>query len=90
MSFDKLTLRRRFARWYIFKPKNPNLGKFRTVLELKILEDFIANCNISQPLGIFCGHLIHFMVVRFFPRFGMLHQQKSGNPAAPDSAINRF
>jgi hypothetical protein len=27
------------------------------------------------PFGVVCGHLV------YFPRFGMLHQEKSGNPA---------
>jgi hypothetical protein len=28
-----------------------------------------------RPFGIFCGNLVHF------PRFGILDQEKSGNPA---------
>jgi hypothetical protein len=31
--------------------------------------------NILWPFGIFCGHLVHI------PRFGILYQEKSGNPA---------
>jgi hypothetical protein len=27
-----------------------------------------------------CGHVVYCMVI--FPLFGMLHQEKSGNPAA--------
>jgi hypothetical protein len=31
--------------------------------------------------GIFGGHLVNFMAILFiFSRFGMLHQEKSGNP----------
>jgi hypothetical protein len=30
--------------------------------------------NILWPFGIFCGHLV------YFPRFGMLYLEKSGNP----------
>jgi hypothetical protein len=31
--------------------------------------------------GIFYGHLVYFMVIWYiFPRFGKLHQEKSGNP----------
>jgi hypothetical protein len=41
------------------------------------LEYFTAiwyNFNL-WPFGIVCGHLA------FFPRFGMMYQEKSGNPA---------
>jgi hypothetical protein len=37
----------RVARWYIFKPKNPNLGKFGQILE---------GFGIDS-VGLFCGHL---------------------------------
>jgi hypothetical protein len=41
----------------------------------------MAIWSVLQPFGIFCGHLEHFMVIWYiFPRFGMLHQEKSGNP----------
>jgi hypothetical protein len=31
---------------------------------------------------IFYGHLLYFVVILvYFPRFGMLYQEKSGNPA---------
>jgi hypothetical protein len=46
-----------------------------------MLLHFIVICNILQPVGILSGHLIDFTVVWYvFPRFGMLHQEKSGNP----------
>jgi hypothetical protein len=32
--------------------------------------------SISRPFGIFHGYLV------YFPRFGMLHQENSGNPGA--------
>jgi hypothetical protein len=35
---------------------------------------FTAIGNILWPVGIFCGHLVHF------PHFGILYQGKSGNP----------
>jgi hypothetical protein len=35
---------------------------------------FTAIGNILWPFGIFCGHLV------YFSRFGMLCQEKSGNP----------
>jgi hypothetical protein len=35
---------------------------------------FTAIGNILWPFGIFCGHL------EYFPHFGILYQEKSGNP----------
>jgi hypothetical protein len=34
-------------------------------------EYFRTICHFSSPFGILCGN--------FFPRFGMLHREKSGN-----------
>jgi hypothetical protein len=34
---------------------------------------------------IFCGHLVYFVVIWYiFPRFVMMYQEKSGNPAEED------
>jgi hypothetical protein len=58
----------RVARWYSFPTKNPNLGKFWRVLEWKMLVYFM-------DIVFFYDYLV------FFPRFfGMLYQEKSGNP----------
>jgi hypothetical protein len=39
-------------------------------------------------LGIFYGHLIYFVIIWYiFFHFGMLYQEKSGNPA-PFAAVN--
>jgi hypothetical protein len=77
----------RVARWYIFKSK------------IKIWVDFGGSCNgsclyIIWPFGllwqfyIFCGHLVHYIVLWYiFPRFGVLHQDKSGNPGGQCGAI---
>jgi hypothetical protein len=48
-----------------------NLGIF-----YELLVSFTAIGNILWPFGIFCGHLV------YFPRFGILYQEKSGNPDA--------
>jgi hypothetical protein len=44
---------------------------------------FMYIWSILQPFGNFCGHfgLFHGHLV-YFPRFGMLYKEKSGNPAA--------
>jgi hypothetical protein len=65
-----------------FQTKNPNLGKFWRVLLWKILLYFItiwpayftAIGTILWPFDIFCGNLV------YIPRFGILYQDKSGNP----------
>jgi hypothetical protein len=62
-----------------FQTKNRTLGKF---LENLVKEDVcMAIVSILLPNGIFYGHLVHFMVILYiFPRFGLLYQEKSGNP----------
>jgi hypothetical protein len=44
---------------------------------------FTAIGNMLWPFGIFCGHLVYFVVIWciYFSRFGILDQEKSGNPA---------
>jgi hypothetical protein len=66
-----------------FRTKINLLGKFLRDLQRKMLVYFIAIWSILRPFGIYCGHLVHFKVsLVYFSRFGMLHQEKSGNPAA--------
>jgi hypothetical protein len=64
-----------------FQNKNPNFGQFWRALQWKMLVYLMAIWSIFRPLGIFCAHLEYFMLIfHIFPRFGMLHQEKSGNP----------
>jgi hypothetical protein len=64
--------RSRVARWFVFKPKIP------------IWVNFGGACygkSILRPSEIFYGHLVYFVVIWYiFPRFGILDQEKSGNP----------
>jgi hypothetical protein len=53
------------ARWFIFKTKNPTLGKLWNALDWKMLIYFMAICNILWTLGMFYDHLVH--LVHFFP-----------------------
>jgi hypothetical protein len=41
----------RVARWFVFKPKLPVLGKTWRALEWKMLLYFIYICNVIQPFG---------------------------------------
>jgi hypothetical protein len=72
---------RRVARWHIFKPKIPIWVNFWRVLKWKRLEYFMAIRPIVGLFGIFCSHVLHlWSFERFLPIFGMLYEEKSGNP----------
>jgi hypothetical protein len=58
-----------------FQTKNPTLDKFWRVLQWKMSVYFIGTWTILRTFG----HLVYFVV--FFPHFGILYQEKSGNPA---------
>jgi hypothetical protein len=74
-----------------FQTKNPNLGKFCRVLLWKILVYFMTVWSILRPLQIFYGHLVYFVVFWYiFPRFGILDQEKSGNPASSSDHLEKF
>jgi hypothetical protein len=46
--------------------------------------------SILQPFDIFYACLLYFVVIRYiFPRFGILHQDKSGSPALPTNYRSR-
>jgi hypothetical protein len=69
----------RVARWFILRPKNPNLGIFLSVLQWKMVVNFMVIWSILLPFriwpfGIFCGH---FGIIS---HFGMSNQEKSCNP----------
>jgi hypothetical protein len=51
---------------------------------------FMAIGSILRPFGIFYGHLVDFVaiLVLWFPRFGMLYQEKSGNPVKNKSRMD--
>jgi hypothetical protein len=57
-----------------FQTKNPNLS-ILPILQWKMLVYFVAIRSILRPFGIFYGHL------EYFSRFGVLYEEKSGNPA---------
>jgi hypothetical protein len=64
-----------------FKTKNPNLGIFLLALEGKIWLYFMAILVLVSPFVAFYLLLVYFVVIWYiFSHFGMLHQEKSGNP----------
>jgi hypothetical protein len=66
-----------------FQTENPNLGIFLRTLEWKMFIYLLVIWNILRTLGIFLGILVILVIViwHIFPLFGILHQEKSGNPA---------
>jgi hypothetical protein len=68
-----------------FQTKNPNWGKFWSALDWKLLIYFMANWNILLRFGKFYGRLVHFVSIwEHFPVFGIMWQEKSGNPGFND------
>jgi hypothetical protein len=50
-----------------------------------MLLNFMAIWNMLQPFRIFYDHPVYFQVIfgiHIFARFGMLYQEKSGNPVS--------
>jgi hypothetical protein len=72
----------RVARWYIFKTKNPNLGKFLRVLQWKMLKYFMDIGSILQQIGLFYDHLVCFMVIwyMYFSPFWYVAPRKIWHP----------
>jgi hypothetical protein len=58
-----------------FQTKNPNLGQFLRDLQWKLLVYFMAIWPILRPFDTFNGYLVYV-----YYNFGMLYQEKSGNP----------
>jgi hypothetical protein len=59
-------------------------SQFGHILEGLTMEDagnFLDIWSILRPFDIFYGHLVCFLVIWYiFPHFGILYQEKSGNP----------
>jgi hypothetical protein len=62
----------RVARWHIFKPTMPILGKFWMDLQWKMLVNFVVLWYILNQFGIFCSHLVYFVAIWYILRlFGI-------------------
>jgi hypothetical protein len=73
-----------------FETKNSNLGKFWSALDWKMFQYFMAIWNILWRLGIFYDHLVHFEIIWYtFSGFGIMYQEKSGNPVVESMAARR-
>jgi hypothetical protein len=61
--------------------KNSSLGQFWRVLQWKMLVECMVICSILWPFDTCYGLSVYFVVIWYsFPRFGILYQEKSGNP----------
>jgi hypothetical protein len=58
VSVPALNVRSRVARWYIFKPKNPNLGKILEGLGIKKVGMFYGHLEYITTIWYFYGHLV--------------------------------
>jgi hypothetical protein len=67
---------------WCFQTKNPNLGKFWS--SYGHLVYITAIWNILWPFGIFYGNLV------YFPRFGILSQEKSGNLETTTQSLQKL
>jgi hypothetical protein len=70
-----------------FQTKNPNLGKFWRALEWKMLVcTFYGYLEYFTVIWYILWSFINAVVIWYiFPRFGLLCQEKSGNPAYEQS-----
>jgi hypothetical protein len=68
-----------------FQTKNPNLGEFRRIYQFEDVGIFFWRLVYFTAISYIFGHLLYYMVIWYiFPRFGMLYQEKSGNPGQGD------
>jgi hypothetical protein len=65
-----------------FQTKNPNMGKFLRASDWKMFINFTSICNILRTFWVFYDHLVHIVFLwHISTGFGIMHQEKSGNPA---------
>jgi hypothetical protein len=69
-----------------FQTKNPNLGKFWRVLQLKLLVYFMAIWYSLRPFAIFYGNWVYFLVIWYILScFGMLYLATLSPTLSPHS-----
>jgi hypothetical protein len=80
-NLTETQLKKQGCQMSYFQTKNPNLGKFWRVLQWKMLVYFMAIWSNLWQFCIFYDHLVYFVLILYIlSRFGMLRQEKSGNP----------
>jgi hypothetical protein len=82
MDSTLLSILANFQGFISFQTKNPNLGKFWSALDRKMLRYGMAICNILRAFGIFYNRMVHFVFIWYiFSGFDTTCQEKSGSPA---------
>jgi hypothetical protein len=82
-KLDVIALSSRVARWHIFKPKIPiwvNFGGSSNGRGWYILWPYF------RPFGLFCGHLVHFMVIWYIFLFWYVVLRKIWHPCCQAGA----
>jgi hypothetical protein len=75
-------LKIRVARWIVFKTKITILEKIFWASDWKIFINFMAIWTSLWTSGILCDLSVLFVFIWYiFSSFGIMHQEKSGNPA---------
>jgi hypothetical protein len=75
----------RVARWFIFKQKIPNLGKFWMALDWKMFICVMAIWNILRTVWKFFDHLVHSVFIWYI--FPVLASCTKKNLATLPSAL---
>jgi hypothetical protein len=63
-----------------FQTKNPIRVNFCRVLQWKVLVYYMSFGSILRLFGIFCGHMVYFVVIWNFYPFWYVATKKTGNP----------
>jgi hypothetical protein len=82
----------RVARWFIFIPKNPDLGRFWRALEWKMLVYFMTIWNILRPFVIIYGRLVNIVCCHlvYFSSFGIFEPRKIWQPRLGSHVGRKF
>jgi hypothetical protein len=65
----------------LFSDQKSRFWSFFVGLGMENLGIFTAILVLLGTFGVFCVNLVHFVLTGYiFSRFGMLHQEVSGNP----------
>jgi hypothetical protein len=81
----------RVARWFAFKPKIPIWEKIFRALDWKMLVYVMSIWNILRIFGVLFMTIWYTLcsLGAFFTGFGIMQQEKSGNPAIQTAAAKK-
>jgi hypothetical protein len=73
-----------------FQTKNPDFGKFWSVLQRRMLEYYMSMWSILQLIYIFCGHLVNFIFFGIFFPFWSVVPRKIWQPMLDGFGMDFF